>query len=186
MEKGKNAWKKLCLFNTYLEPGLFFSFSVTKCLKIKIKKAKKGTKVGCTFSGDVLARWHLHWPKLFKTAWETKLHIFWRFGEVRTSIGHIMDTQKTNRQTNRWTERWANWQMSNLFRLILQPFKYFFSSKNTSSFVFQLAIFYIIWLRTMIFSIQVTKHIGFWGEILKYTKYIQTFTQIAHQRNTGN
>ena len=45
-------------------------------------------------SRTVRASRHVHWPKQFKTVWETKLYICWRFGEVWTSFGHAMDAWK--------------------------------------------------------------------------------------------
>ena len=57
------------------------------------------------FSHAVCAHRYVHWPKQFKTAWETNLHICWRFGGVHTSIGWAEDMQEnmTDRQKNKWT-----------------------------------------------------------------------------------
>ena len=89
----------------------FFNFSQGRHQSDKKtwqKRSQKCTKVACTFSCTVRAGGQVSWPKQFKTAWDTKLHICWKFGEVRTSFGRAMDTwkkvlllSKADRQTNR-------------------------------------------------------------------------------------
>ena len=69
------------------------------------KGRNKNTKVGCMFSCAVRTHGHMTSPKQFTTAWETKLHIRWRFSEVRTLIGRAMRILKNvmDGQTDGWT-----------------------------------------------------------------------------------
>ena len=65
--KKMNKTSNLRLVHTYLEFGLrFFIFSqerLNNLKKLTKKRSKKGTKVGCTFSQAVRARWQANWPK---------------------------------------------------------------------------------------------------------------------------
>ena len=78
---------------------IFFIFSKERLRNYKKntkKSSKKDAKVAFTVSRAVHATGHVHWPNKFKTAWETKLQICWRFGEVQTSFYHSMDKWKNS------------------------------------------------------------------------------------------
>ena len=120
---GLPNWKEKYVFNEkvvscwYLSGtwAWLFHFQLGNASKFQKKIQNKGSKVGCMFPCAVRAYGHVHWPKQFKTAWETKLHICWKFGKVQTLFGCSMNTWKnmTDKLTNGQTDKQTDKQTDN-------------------------------------------------------------------------
>ena len=121
MEKNWIKWKR-CTSSIpiWSVATVFFIFSKERLKNLK-KLTKKYANLACMISRAVHACRHVDWPKQFKTARKTKLHICWTFGEVLTWFGRAMihwkNVIKHNGQANKQTNKRTSKQLPNHIRI---------------------------------------------------------------------